>query len=395
MSTTAIDYRATSVARTTAQRVAEGVVAAYIHAMSSSSPSPPTRNPQINAPAFMKRPPPRWAAASLAPASRAGKTGRPALVRSLFAGTLHGGELFFQRDDLRGRVRLPRGRPARASLFLNETDACPCRALTTLERMLRAIRTVFTLAAICGAAGALMSAPAMAARTGTLSGAEFKQLSTAMAGLSTSANSKTVNWGKARAACRRISGATALLRDQRASCLDSISALEALASFPSEQAKCATAATSTTGTTTTGTTTTGTTMTTTTTGSKTTPASSALIRMIICLSPQYHALAHYAKRLYRADIAARKQALVRGFTGTCLATLASTPADLKKEKPFAASTASLAHDVTVLIKVTRGRAPTTDLNQVQIDSDIAKFERSARAVLDESGPQKLSACRHR
>jgi hypothetical protein len=232
----------------------------------------------------------------------------------------------------------------------------------------------------------------MAARTGTLTGAEFKQLSTAMADLTTSASSKTINWSKARAACRQIGGTTALLRNQRASCLDSISALEALANFPVEQAKCAAAATTTTGsaTTTTGTTTTGT-----TTGATTTPAESAVIRMIICLTPRYHALARYAKALYRADIAERKQTLVRGFTGTCLATLASTPADLKKEKLFASSTARLANDVAVLIKVTKGQAPTTDLNEVQIDGDIAKFESSARAVLDESGPQKLSACPHR
>jgi hypothetical protein len=37
MSTTAIEFRAPSVARTTAQRAAEGVVAAYIHALASSS----------------------------------------------------------------------------------------------------------------------------------------------------------------------------------------------------------------------------------------------------------------------------------------------------------------------------------------------------------------------
>ena len=45
MSTTAIDYRATSVARTTAQRAAEGVVAAYIHALSSSSAEPVDAEP--------------------------------------------------------------------------------------------------------------------------------------------------------------------------------------------------------------------------------------------------------------------------------------------------------------------------------------------------------------
>ena len=212
-----------------------------------------------------------------------------------------------------------------------------------------------------------------------------------MADLNKSASSKSIDWAKARAACRAIGGSTELLRTQRASCLDSMSALEGLANFPSEQAKCAAGVLTTTGTTTTGTTTTSTT----TTGTTTTTAESAVLRVIICLSPRYQALGRYAKALYRDDTAERKQALARGFTGTCLATLASTPADLKKEKLFASTTARLAHDVTVLIKVTKGQAPTTDLNQVQIDSDVAKFESSARAVLAESGPQKLSACAHR
>ena len=78
----------------------------------------------------------------------------------------------------------------------------------------------------------------------------------------------------------------------------------------------------------------------------------------------------------------------------CLATLASTPADLTKERLFASSARRLAADVTLLIKVTRGKAPTSALNQTQIDNDITKFERTASAVLDEHGPQKLSACPH-
>jgi hypothetical protein len=220
-----------------------------------------------------------------------------------------------------------------------------------------------------------MSASATAADTGTLSSAEFRQLSAATAKLNASASSKSINWVKARAACRRIGGGTELLRSQRLSCLDTISALEALANFPSEQTRCAAAGTTTTGTT-------------------TTSGESAVIRVIICLSPRYTALERYAEALYRADAAGRKDALARGFTGACLATLASTPADLKKEKLFASSATRLARDVAVLIKVTRGKAPTTDLNQVQIDSDVTRFESSARAVLEENGPQKLSACPH-
>jgi hypothetical protein len=45
MSTTAIETRAPAVARTTAQRVADGVVAAYIHALASSAVEPAEAEP--------------------------------------------------------------------------------------------------------------------------------------------------------------------------------------------------------------------------------------------------------------------------------------------------------------------------------------------------------------
>jgi hypothetical protein len=242
--------------------------------------------------------------------------------------------------------------------------------------MLRATRLATTIAAISAAIAVLMTVPALAAAPrGTLTSAEYKQLSNATAALNRSASAKAINWGKARAACRSMGGASALLRSQRTSCLDSMAALEALANFPEEQTRCA-AATSKTGTTTTGTTT------------------SAGIQTIICLNPRYQALSRYAKAIYSSDTAARSQAVARGFTGVCLATLASTPADLTKERLFASSAGKLAGDVTLLIKVTNGKAPTSDLNQTQIDNDITKFESTASAVLDEHGPQKLSACPH-
>jgi len=229
------------------------------------------------------------------------------------------------------------------------------------------------------AVAVLLTVPAMAAAPrGTLTSAEYKQLSTATAALNRSASAKAINWGRARAACRSIGGASALLRTQRASCLDSIDALEALANFPAEQTRCADA--SKAGTTTTGTT--------------TSPTTSAGIRTIICLNPRYQALSRYAKAIYSSDTAARKQALARGFTGVCLATLASTPADLTKERLFASGAAKLAGDVTLLIRITNGKAPASDLNQTKVDNDITRFESTAQAVLDEHGPQKLSACPH-
>jgi hypothetical protein len=246
--------------------------------------------------------------------------------------------------------------------------------------MLRATRIATTIAAISAAIAAFMTVPALAAAPrGTLTSAEFKQLSNSTAALNRSASAKAINWGKARDACRSIGGASALLASQRTSCLDSMAALEALANFPEEQTRCA-AATSKAGATTTGTT--------------TSPVASAGIQTIVCLNPHYQALSRYAKAIYSSDIAARRQALARGFSGVCLATLASTPADLTKERLFASSARRLAADVTLLIKVTRGKAPTSALNQTQIDNDITKFERTASAVLDEHGPQKLSACPH-
>jgi hypothetical protein len=265
-------------------------------------------------------------------------------------------------------------------------------------------RFVIRLSAACAATAICMSASAAAAvPKGTLTSTEYKQLSIATAALNKSASAKSVNWSKARAACARVGKTTALLSTQRATCFDSVNVLDALASFPAEQRRCPKSTGTTTGTTTTGTTTTGTTTTlttatptsgTTTTGSSTTAADSAVVGLMICMSPHYQALARDAKAIDRADISARKDVLARGLSGSCLATLAPTPADLRTVKRFASSTAKLADDVTLLIKVTEGKAPASDFNQAQIDNDVKQFENSATSVLDEHGQQKLSVCPH-
>jgi hypothetical protein len=240
------------------------------------------------------------------------------------------------------------------------------------------------LTAVSAAAICISASAAAAAAKGTLTAAEYKQLSAATAALNLSASAKSVNWTKARRACGRTGRATALLRSQGLSCLNSLSVLEALTNFPAEQRRCATTKTTTnTGTTTTGTTTTG-----------TTEADSAVIRLVVCLNPHYQALARDARAVYTADTAARKQALRRGFTGSCLATLASTPADLRKERQFASASVKLAADVTLLIKVTTGKAPASDFSQTRIDADVKQFETAASAVLAEPSVQTLSSCPH-
>ncbi|MDE3130668.1 MAG: hypothetical protein KGL16_05900 [Acidobacteriota bacterium] len=241
-------------------------------------------------------------------------------------------------------------------------------------------------AMICGTAAlgigcsAAAAATAAAATRGSLSAAEYAQLSAASAALNRSASAKTINWSAARAACDKAGVATALLRSQRASCLDSITVLEALQAFPAEERRCNASRRTTTAT---ATTTPG-----------TTTADAALIRLMVCLSPRYQALDRHALALYRADIAARRQAVGRGLSGACLATLASTPAALGKEHSFATSTAKLAADITLLIRVTEGKTPASAFDQARIARDARVFERAATAVLAQHAPQRLSTCPH-
>lgn len=252
------------------------------------------------------------------------------------------------------------------------------------------------LAAACGAAAIWVFAPgAAAAPAGRLTGAEYKQLSVGIAALNKSASAKSVNWSRARAACRAVGRATVLLRTQRTSCLDSMTVLDALASFPPEQRRCRAATKTETGTTTTGPTTTGTSTTgPTTTGTSTTPARPAVIRLVICMRPHYDALARDAKGLNRGAILARRAAVARGFSGSCLAALAPTALDLQHARLFASATTRLAADVTLLIKVTEGKEPSSDFDQAKIDRDVKQFETSANAVLDEHGQPRLSVCPH-
>lgn len=222
---------------------------------------------------------------------------------------------------------------------------------------------------------------AAAAPRGTLTASEYQQLTAATAALNKSASAKAIDWPKARAACGRVSRTTALLRTQRATCFGSVNVLDALASFPAEQRGCPRTGATTTTTTTTGATT-------------TTPTDSPAIQVMICMNPHYQALSRDARVIDSADVASRKQALERGFSGACLTALAPTAAELATAKRFAASTARLAADVVMLIKVTAGKLPAGDFNQTHIDNDVKLFEDSATAVLIEHGQPALSVCPH-
>lgn len=248
-----------------------------------------------------------------------------------------------------------------------------------------------------GSCAVLFLAPTTAtaaAPHGTLTSTEYRQLSAGVGALNRSVSAKSVNWAKAWAACRAMGGRTDLLRTQRTACLTSVAVLDSLASFPREQRRCSSAIKRTTTTTTTTPTETTTTTTADTTGTTNSPADAAMIQLLVCMSPHYDALARYSLALDRGAIAARKSAVARGFDGSCLAALAPSPADLGKAKLFASSSGRLAADVKVLIRVTSGKAPSSDFNQAKVDNDVRQFENSASSVLDEHGQPKLSVCPH-
>lgn len=236
-------------------------------------------------------------------------------------------------------------------------------------------RTAIRLAAratvaVCMAsvAGGTAAAAAATAPRPILTSAEYRQLSASTAALNRAASSRSVDWARARVACRQVGRATALLRTEEAACLHTMNVLDALASFPAEQRRCS---------------------------ARTSTASAGVVRLMVCMSPRYQGLGRDARAMYRSELATRRQVLARGFTGTCRASLAPTAPELRIVRRFSFASAKLAADVVLLIRVTRGRAPSSAFNKARIDRDVRRFETSATAVLAARGPQTLSACPHR
>lgn len=266
--------------------------------------------------------------------------------------------------------------------------------MSTLDVMRRVLIAALTAACLTGSAAALASAASPP--KGTLSANEYKQLTQAASTLKHLEKGNNIDWAKANAACRQVGGSTRLLKSQTTSCLAGMATFRALASFGSDEAKCVRAiaeATSTTPTATeptptpTGTTTAGTTTT-------TTALDSTTVHLLVCLDPDYQALSRAAKAEYAADTKGRGVAVKRGFKALCLATLTEPQANLRDEELYSFTTAHLAIDVALLTKVSRGQAPTSQLNNNQLEDDARGFDAASKKFLNDNGPQKLSVCAH-
>jgi len=260
--------------------------------------------------------------------------------------------------------------------------------------MIRALKVAIVIAVMGAGIAAYGSGAAAAVPTsGQLSATEFKQLTAQLAGIESALGGKNANWSKAYAACRKAGNSSALMKTQREGCLASVGTIRALVKFGTDEQRCAvTSATANAAAATTATTPT------TFKAPAPTPGQSAVnspqLRELACLDSDYQAIGRLAGALYSTDAAALDQASSRGFTGVCLATLAGTAAQVKIDGSFAGIAKSLAADVALLDKVSKGKAPATAIKAATIKRDATEFVNRATKVLNENSPEKLSACPH-
>ncbi len=217
-----------------------------------------------------------------------------------------------------------------------------------------------TTLAVCLALGAAWAVPTVSdASTTTLSSREYSLLLSGEAKLQQALTRKPVSWAAVRAACRGVGTSTALLKSERASCVDETQLFEGLANFPRQEGRCG----------------------------------SAQPHKDICVVPLYKGLTKDAEAMYRADAVTYQRAAQRGFTGRCIDALANTKTQLGQQRQLATATANITSDVELAAKVSEGKLPSGAITVATADADAKAFERDADVVLAQSSP-KVSSCPH-
>jgi hypothetical protein len=211
---------------------------------------------------------------------------------------------------------------------------------------------------------------------GTLTSLEYSQLSEMYSGL---LNTTTgTNWKALTAACEKAGSSTPLLATQRSSCVDQISTLSYIETVSSAQKKCDSAIAARSGA-----------------ARPATVEDLAAMQEIACLNPEYQELGRLAGASYAQDVAARKVAIARGFTGVCLATLVDTRSQIATVHQFALTAERVAQDAGGLTKLAAKRALPRPAEITHFESDSTAFGQAFEAMTRLSGPTKLSVCRHR
>lgn len=274
--------------------------------------------------------------------------------------------------------------------------------------MIRSFRISLAVAAALAVSVAI-TVPAIAAATapkGTLTSTEYKQLTAEQVAFKKlEKKKKNLTWNDFYAVCHIVGQSTALMQSVRSNCDTGIGIDQSLNSFYADVERCAALSTATTtsttttstgtGTTTTGTTTTGTD--TATTGTSTTGSGAltpAELQLYACLEPGYAVISRAAESVYRAQARLRSKVLARDFVGRCELTLAPTVAQLKALTKFASTSKQLTKDVALISRVANGSAPSSSIDETQIETDATAFNNAAKAFAALHRPQKLSVCPH-
>ena len=207
----------------------------------------------------------------------------------------------------------------------------------------------FSSSQVARAQGAA-SGVAAVAPNGILTGPEYQALARAQTTLTRVLRAKPLDWQAAYAACPSTT-LTPLLKTESAGCTASVSELRAIVSTESavkNEPRCVAQ-----------------------------PGGTPLS----CLLPEYQNLASAATKGAAGDEADYRAAVARGFTGTCLYTLADPPGYIHKEKQLARVASETA---------TAMRAQ----NAPRLEVLGPKLGTALMAVLDASTPSNLAACRH-
>lgn len=185
---------------------------------------------------------------------------------------------------------------------------------------------------------------------GILTAPEYQALTRAQTTLKRVLRTKPLDWQAAYAACPATTP-TPLLATESAGCSAAVAELHAIASTESaakNEPQCVAQ-----------------------------PGGTALS----CLLPAYQNLASATTKGAAADEADYQAAVARGFTGTCLYTLADPPGYIHKEK-------QLAHIASETATAMRAQ------NAPRLEVLGPKLGTALMAVVDASTPSNLAACRH-
>jgi len=212
---------------------------------------------------------------------------------------------------------------------------------------------------------------------GELSRNEYARLRESLAASREAFAGAEPNWTAASKSCAMLGNTTTLMRSLSAQCVGAAAVAKAQLAIPAADNRCS------------GTDTAG----------KTTPTntggeSSAVLALLVCMRPEYQALSDTLTSLYGASVAARDDAIKRGFVGNCLITLVATRQQVGTLRQYAAAARRFAADLKLLARVQTGAAPRNAINGSTLGNDQQALVTAGSYWAGAAIGYPLSVCPH-